>query len=332
MKIGQTQSTMSMDEILTKYSEVDILSTFFNIDKLPCCIHSPLRNDKNPSFQLYLTDTGHVRFLDYATGIKGGIFDLLMMYWGCSFPQVLEKLCHYLIDQKNISIRPKHVKVFTKHNVNNLTTIQVIVRQWKDYDLEYWKSYGIDSKWLRYAEVYPISHKIVTKKESIQNSKQQFIFLADKYAYVYIEKKDRKIQLKIYQPYNTKGFKWCNKMDSSVISLWTKIPKYGDKLIICSSLKDALCLRCQLGIPTIALQGEGYNISDTAINELKRRYEKVFISFDVDTPGLMDGEKLSKETGFINIVPDLWGQKDYSDAYKSLINKEDFKQLKKLFD
>jgi len=96
-------------------------------------------------------------------------------------------------------------------------------------------------------------------------------------------------------------------------------------------LKDALCLSCNLHIPAIAPQGEGYDISDTACNELKRRYKKVFISFDCDKAGLEDAEKLSKRTGFPFIVPDLHGKKDYSDYFKSLKNKEDFKQLDSLF-
>lgn len=120
-------------------------------------------------------------------------------------------------------------------------------------------------------------------------------------------------------------------MDSSVISLWTKVPEYGDRIIICSSLKDALCISCNLHIPAIAPQGEAYNLSETAVNELKRRYKKVFICYDTDAPGLKDAEKLAEQTGFTNIVPDLKGDKDISDYFKSLDNKEDFKKLETLF-
>ena len=120
-------------------------------------------------------------------------------------------------------------------------------------------------------------------------------------------------------------------MDGSVVGLWTKIPEYGDRVVICSSLKDALVLSCQCHIPAICLQGEGYDMSDTAVKELKRRYKKVFICFDVDVAGLEDGRKLSERTGFKNVVPDLGTEKDLSDYYKSLENKEEFKQLEKLF-
>jgi DNA primase len=120
-------------------------------------------------------------------------------------------------------------------------------------------------------------------------------------------------------------------MDSSVISLWTKVPEYGDRIVICSSLKDALCLSANTHIPAIAPQGEGYSISNTAANELRRRYKKVFICFDVDKAGLQDSLKLSEQTGFIRVVPDLKGEKDISDYFKSLENKAEFKQLEHYF-
>ena len=153
------------------------------------------------------------------------------------------------------------------------------------------------------------------------------VFGADKYAYAYVEKKEGHITLKIYQPFNTKGFKWSNQHDGSVISLWTKLPKLGDKVCICASLKDALCLWANTGIPSIALQGEGYGISDTVIKELKERFTNVYILFDNDEAGLTDGIKLAQNTGFQNIVLPLFdGGKDISDMYKVMQNKKLFQK------
>ena len=154
------------------------------------------------------------------------------------------------------------------------------------------------------------------------------MFGADRYAYAYVEHKEGKVTLKIYQPKNTKGYKWSNKHDKSVISLWTKIPEYGDKVCICSSLKDALCLWSNLGIPALSIQGQGYHMSHTAVNELKRRYKEVFILLDNDKAGLIDGEKLSVSTGFTNIVlPHFEGGKDVSDLYKTIGDKEQFREI-----
>ena len=335
MIVGKTSTSISIPELFEKYSEVRILTTVFpEITSIPCKIQSPFRADNNPSFSIYLDNDKHIRFKDFGESeTKGSLLDLLCKKWNCTFNQVFDKILEVMQKQEgsDVEFKMKQIKTLTRKECSEFTKIQVKVRSWKDYDLEYWNSYGISKEWLKYAEVYPISHKIIIKKDKETGKTKKYIFPADKLAYCYVERKENNLQIKIYQPLNTKGFKWCSCMDASVISLWTKVPEYGDRIIICSSLKDALCISANLHIPAIAPQGEGYNISETACKELKRRYKKVFISFDVDTTGKNDAKSLSEKTGFPFIVPDLKGQKDYSDFYKSLENKEEFQQLEKLF-
>ena len=334
MVIGKTSSSISKAEVFARFSETQVLSKVFpQITHIPCRISSPLRVDRHPSFSIYMGDNNHIYYKDFGdSSEKGSLLDLLCKYWNCTFSQCLDKICDIMIDAKcdDLTVRPT-IKTLTRKDVSQNTKIQVVVRPWEDYDIEYWKNYGIELKWLKYAKVSPISYKIITKKDSETGKSKRYIFPADKYAYVYQEKKDDKLQIKIYQPFNTKGFKWCSSMDGSVISLWTKVPETGERIVICSSLKDALCLSCQLGIPAIAPQGEGYNISASACKELKRRYKKVFICYDNDEAGIKDAEALAKKTGFINVVPDLKGKKDISDYYKSLKNKEEFKKLETYF-
>lgn len=330
MVIGKTSSNFSKAEIFTRFSEAQVLCRVFpQVSSIPCKISSPFRVDKHPSFSIYM-ENNHVYYKDFGGNDRGSLLDLLCKYWKCTFRQCIDKIWDIMAgDIPPDKIKPKQMKILSRKEASELTKIQVVVRPWHDYDYAYWREYGIEPQWLKYAEVYPISHKIITKKE--ENSTKKLIFPADKYAYAFVERKEGNLQLKVYQPYNKKGFKWCSKMDSSVISLWTKVPEKGDRIVICSSLKDALCISCNLHIPAIAPQGEGYSLSETACNELKRRYNKVFICFDTDLPGKQDAEKLSKATGFINIVPDLGSEKDFSDYYKSLENKEDFKKLELLF-
>lgn len=334
MVVGKTSSSISKTEIFNKFSETEVLCTVFpEITEIPCLICSPLRTDNNPSFSIYMDNNNHIRFKDHGnSGIQGGLIDLLCKYWNCTFNQCIDKICTLMIKESDITIKPKQIKTFTRKESDTLSKLQVTIRPWRDYDYEYWKSYGITRQWLKYAEIYPISYKIITKKDSLTDKGKKYVFPADKYAYCFVERKEGKLQLKVYQPFNKNGFKWCSKMDASVIGLWTKIPEYGDRVIICSSLKDALVISCQLHIPTLCLQGEGYNISDTAIKELKRRYKKIFISFDTDEAGKMDGKKLAERTGFTNVIPDLGTEKDFSDYYRSLKDKEKFKQLQVLFN
>ena len=321
--ISSGKSSFTLDDVLRVTSEAQIVSYYLGILKVPCIINSPLRQDRHPSFGLYSPNGTEINYIDFSTRDSGTIFTLLKNMWNLDYPEVFKRICQDFskFNSKATVIKSSKCDVTSQGSSSNID-MKCKVREWKDYDLEYWASYGITLPWLKYANVYPISHKIIVKDG------KEFVFGADKYAYAYVEFKEGKTTLKIYQPFNKRGFKWANKHDRSVISLWTKVPKTGDKIVVCSSLKDALCLWANTSIPAIAIQGEGYGISNTAINELKRRYKEVYILLDNDEAGLRDGEKLSASTGFINLVlPNINGAKDVSDLYKSLENKKRFKNI-----
>lgn len=324
MLIGKTISTVSSDDISSLIPETCILQHVFGVQSLPCCICSPLRVDNNPSLGLYVNNKCKVRFIDFATDDSGSLMDLLCKYWHCSYYHAVDRLKSTVLPL----LKPVEIKRAgkVKTSSHSKSRLEVRTRPWQQYDYDYWQSYGVAPALLHWAEVYPISHKIITKASGCR-----IVFKADKHAYAFVERKEGHLSIKIYQPFNTKGFKWCSKMDGSVISLWSKLPPEGDKVIICSSLKDALCIMSQLHIPAIAPQGEGYKLSNTAVSQLKSRFSKVFISFDTDEAGKADARKLSQLTGFPYVIPDLGSSKDFSDYYKALPDKKDFLKLAELF-
>ena len=329
MAFSSGKSSVSLDDILSKVTEADILSYYLGVIEVPCIINSPLRQDRRPSFGLYSSDGIRIFYIDLATKDSGGLFDLLGKMWNCDFKEVLNKINEDISKFcGGVNIHSyTSCAVRSTSSYNKDTDLQCKIRDWRDYDIEYWASYGITLEWLKYAEVYPISHKIVIKDG------HRYVFGADKYAYAYVEHKEGKVTLKIYQPFNKAGYKWSNKHDKSVISLWTKVPEYGDKICICSSLKDALCLWANANIPSLSIQGEGYNMSDTAISELKRRYKEIYILLDNDEAGLKDGLSLSESTGFTNVVlPKFEGGKDISDAFKILGKEKWLKLIVPLFN
>ena len=318
MPVGKVRGINYFQEI-KDIDQVTLAEYYLDIPKIPCLINSPLRQDKKPSFSIFCKDNG-IFFKDFATGESGNIYSLLSLIWSIDKDDVFERIYNDLISNKNSkSIHLQKKRIMVSKNSN--TTINVRTRDWEQYDIDYWESFGITLKWLKFAEVYPVSLIIIEK-----NNNQQ-IYKADKYSYAYVEHKEDKTTIKVYQPFNTDGFKWRSGHDSSVLSLWTKIPKTGNIVCICSSLKDALCLWANTGIPSIAVQGEAYNISNTATNELKKRFRHVCVCYDNDKPGLIDAKKICEKTGFINIIlPNENKAKDISDYYKSLKDKVLFKQ------
>lgn len=330
MAFGTGNSSISFEDIKSKISDADLVSYYLGVTEIPCFIHSPLRKDDNPSFGFYSRDGKRVYWTDLATREQGGIYDLLAQMWNCDYKEVLLRI------QKDMEkfTNGTNVNTYTPCTVKNVAShrsssdLQCKVREWRQYDIDYWASYGVPLEWLKYAEVYPISHKVIV------TDGKKYVFGADKLAYAFVERKEGNITLKIYQPLTKdKKRKWSNKHDRSVLSLWTKIPEFGNKVVICSSLKDALCLWANTSIPAISVQGEGYSISDTAVSELKRRYKNVYILFDNDNAGLEDSKKLAKATGFINVVlPYFTGGKDVSDLYKSVGKEQFIKTINSLFE
>lgn len=322
MSFSPGKPSVSLQDVLSVTTEADIASRYLGIKAIPCVMQSPLRQDNHPSFGIYSPNGIEVNYIDFSTQEGGRIFTLLTLMWNVSFEEVCARIYNDFCraqSASDISIRTSRLQI-QKSGTNNVK-MECRVREWQKHDIAYWQSFGISLEWLKYAEVYPISHKIITK------GNQRYVFGADKYAYAYVERKEGNVTLKIYQPFNKAGFKWASKHDKSVVSLWAKVPKYGRKICICSSLKDALCLWANTGIPALAIQGEGYPLSDTAINELKRRYTEVYICLDNDNAGLQDAIKLASKTGFINVVlPPFDGGKDISDLYK-VKGKEDFLRI-----
>lgn len=317
----------SVAEIMKRVSHADLLYHYLGITSLPVLINSPLRTDAHPSFFIYSPDGEKVLYRDYATGDKGDIYSLLQKKDSITFSELLRKIASekkFLKKEGTFTNSLSQGKPFKK----TISELKVKTRDWQQHDTAYWESYGISLEWLKYAEVYPISHKIIYKDG------QRYVIHAAKYAYVFVERKEGNVSLKVYQPFaENKRFKWHTSNDGSVVGLWTKVPQNGDRLVICSSLKDALCLWANTGIPAIYVQSETTGLSNTAQEVLRSRFKHIFICFDNDTPGLLDGEELALKTGFKNVVLPFFPEgKDISDLYKASGKEEFIKIVKPLFD
>ena len=309
--VARGSDSTSIEKVNDLYSDFDIAHKYLGITCVPEVINSPLRQDNNPSLGLFINNkTNSLWFKDFGSGEKGSLYDLLAKMWNVSKDKVYDRI---LEDMPAPAPMRKHgVKVYRK----SAGKVEVRVREWRDYDIAYWDSYGISLPWLKFGEIYPISHIILTKNG------YSYPIPAEKYAYVYVERKDGIVSFKIYQPYS-KEYKWMSKHDSSVWDLWTKIPEKGDKLIITSSRKDALAIWSNTGIPALSLQGEGYIPKEHVVQQLKDRYNKVYVLYDNDfqseeNHGRMYGKMIAERFNVTQIeIPEKWESKDPSDLVKN---------------
>ena len=314
--VSKGTDTISIDDVRRITTDYEVVNKYLGISVVPSNINSILREDKNPSLCIFPYKDS-LFFKDFGTNQSGNIYQLLSLYWNIPLNQVYRKIYNDFTsaNYKSCCCKNNISKTIIKKKSN--INIKVKIRDWKPWDIEYWSSYGISLKWLEYCDIFPISHIFL-----IHQNGEQLIISADKYAYVYIEKKDNKVSLKIYQPYST-NFKWMSKHDASVWDLWTKIPEKGDKLIITSSRKDALCLWANTGIPSLSLQGEGYVPKEKVINQLKERYNKIYVFYDNDFKNKVNngrnyGRILAEKFNLQQIeIPTEYKSKDPSDLYKN---------------
>ena len=314
---------ISRDDV--SLSDRDIVKRYLGIDSLPCKLSSPLREDDDrPSFSMTERD-GVVFWKDFGTGQSGTAVKLMSRLWSVTYSEALLKIkldTEYKIPRASL-IRRYNGKV---HLVSD-STIKVKTREWKDHDVEFWKSFGISKEFATWCNVYPVSHAFFTRKDKDGNEHTVCVPM-DKHAYAYFEWKDGRESVKLYQPYS-KTMKWLSKHDASVWDLWKQAFRWADErsdesVILTSSRKDAMCLWESLGVPSMSLQGEGYVPKPQVMGQVLSRFKTVYLWYDNDfshkdgNPGQDNAKKLiGMYPSVKNIcIPSRFKCKDPSDFVK----------------
>jgi hypothetical protein len=325
--ITQTKkSSLSISREDVSLSDRDILIRYLGIrEELPVVIQSPLRDDDDrPSFSIFDYDN-RILWKDFGTGEHGNIVSLMAKLWCVTYSEALLKI---KLDTESKIPRISLIRRYNgKVHLTSNSTIKVKVRDWKQWDIDYWNSFGIPKDFAVWCNVYPISHAFFTREE--EGKKRTVCIPMDKYAYAYFEWKDGKESIKLYQPFSD-TMKWLSKHDASVWDLWKQAflfaeKKSDDSLIITSSRKDAMCLWYNLEIPAMSLQGEGYLPKPQVMKQVLDKFKHVYLWYDNDfkhkndNPGQDNAKKLIELYPSIkNIcIPDIYECKDPSDLVKN---------------
>ena len=307
-------------------SDRDIIGRYMGIHEFPCTIQSPLREDDvRPSFSLQERD-GRICWKDFGTGETGNAVSLMAKLWNVDYPEALLKI---KLDTESRIPRVSLIRRYKgKIHLTSNSSIKVKVRPWKEWDKEFWKSFGITEKFCTWCNVFPISHAFFTRVDE-NNISHTITVPMDKYAYAYFEWKDGKESIKLYQPFS-QTMKWLSKHDASVWDLWKHAFKWADdksdeNLIITSSRKDAMCIWQNLKVPAVSLQGEGYLPKPQVMKQVLDRFKNVYIWYDndfsheSDNPGQDNAKKIiSLYPSIHNIcIPTELRSKDPSDLYRN---------------
>jgi hypothetical protein len=215
-------------------------------------------------------------------------------------------------------INKKAVKFFNSLKEKQLkispTKILIKNREYNYNDLTYWGQYYWTKEMLKSVDIVPISHFWITKEEKTTQ------FKASQYTYSYNYYWHEDIfRRKIYQPFNTNS-KFVSNVDFSIVQGYKRLNKYGDILIITSSLKDCGPF-WRMGYDAIAPNSETSFLPEQFVEKVKNRFKRIIIWFDNDweksnNQGIINAKKFSEKYGFEYMYnPDNY-PKDPSDFVK----------------
>jgi hypothetical protein len=326
---------LNAKNVLNLISEEDIYKQYLPDNfKFRTAFSSPFREDKHASFIIGGVERNY-RYKDFATGEVGNCFNFVMNLYKLDFNQALIQIIedfnisHNFIYSSPYAIQNKIQAKYLNYKSNSLnlgsTSLLIKSREFNEEDLKYWKSYGISLEYLKKGRIVAISHYFINN----------VMYIAEKYAYAYIEYKDNVITYKVYQPYS-KYKKWINNNNFSVWELWHMLPTSGDVLIITSSRKDALSIIENLNIPATSFQAESVMPKDNVMKDIFNRFTKVYLLYDNDYNktenwGQKLASKLLEKYNNLNniIIDDEYKSTDFTDLY---FNHGELKAIKIIKD
>jgi hypothetical protein len=237
----------------------------------------------------------------------GNVIKLVQLLYNINYSQALIKIADDMgiinEDYRVIKIR-KIIKLNKKQS--NEVNLAIKVRDYEQKDIDWWGKFSISVNTLKKYFVYPCEYIFVNNNP----------IFCRKLTYAYKEFKDSKITWKFYQPEGE--YKWISNHKADVWQGWAQMPKSGDILILTKSLKDVMSITENTDYPAVAPQSEGTILKKQVVEELKTRFENIYLLFDNDKAGEKFSFELTSKYGFIPIfIPHEFNSKDFSDLVKN---------------
>lgn len=305
---------INRDRLFSEISDENIFRYYISKLEIGKIMRSPLRKDKVPSFGVfYASKYNQLFYKDFKLG-SGDCIKFVSTLYNISYHEAISQIAKdFNLDNKyklNFDrgrtqligeFKPSIDKTYKK--VPKI--IDISTRSWTNYDIVFWRSFGISISTLEAYDVHPVKYLFINND----------IFPVDKYAYAYREYKDDKITYKVYQPFSV--FKWISNHNKTVHQGYKQLPVSGNLLLITKALKDVMSLCDVTGIPSVGIQNETILIKSSVMDEYKNRFKQVMTLFDNDPAGITLAFRYKTLYGISFItIPYKYGCKDFSDLVK----------------
>lgn len=306
--------TITKELILNRVSEETLMEHYLGVPVRKGLVISPLRKDTRPTASFYRSKTsGRLIFKDFGSNFSGDFVSVVMCKFNCSYGKALQIIANDfgIIRSKNLVINKPLIEYSnTKFEDTSECVIQVEIKEFDQYELDWWARYGITLDILKKFHVYSC-------KNVFLNGNLFHVYRPNQLVFGYYGGIRGGLERwKVYYPRNKK-YRFIGNWKSIYIQGYNNIPENGEWLCITKSLKDCLTLY-SLGIPAIAPNSETCYLTDSQHKKVIERFTKVAILYDNDYTGICRMNHFRKEHPELYPcwINRLFGAKDISDFYK----------------
>ena len=323
-------SFIKVQDILSVVSEEYIWAWYIGNYVVNKPMSAPYRVDKNPSFLLSYDHRGRLMFKDFGVaGMYGDVFEYISRVNGITLYQTCEKI------NKDLGLGLKEVKegeeargTVKKSELKKLKKIekeakkekekrkiQVVIRDYDESDIKYWREFGITYQTLKMYNVY-CARKVYLDK--------RLVYTHDINSPCYVYHFPKTGNVKCYRPFSrtSRFYPSTFSNETDIQGYWqcdVKSRKKDKLLVLTKSMKDVMLLR-EFGIDAMAPHGEGHRILEDFIRHIKKYYKYILVLYDLDKTGVTSARNLWREHKIPPFfVPKKYRMeccKDISDLYK----------------
>lgn len=296
--------------LLSENNEETYMSYYLGIPVDKGLYVSPLRSDHHKTCGFFRGKSGRLYFKDFATGECFAFENVVMKKFNCNYHEALRIIAKDFGFIKGESPISKPIVKKAEFKGDKQTFIQIEAQEFSEEELKWWNQYGITKPILNKYRIFSCRTVFLNGSIFSQSTPK-----CPSYGY-YFGKKEHVEQWKIYYPKRS-DYRFIGNISTKTIQGYRQLPKNGKLLVITKSLKDCACLY-SMGVPACAPQSETQFISNTILEDLRQRFDKIVLLFDADLCGVHYTNVLRRKYDFLIpcIIPRRYEAKDISDFYK----------------
>ena len=257
--------------------------------------------EKTASFCIYMVNDGYY-FKDFSSGKGGNALQFVKDYFDLNVSAAAAKMLKDYNEYMMTGKIDDDIRNFKKQSKYQVTSY--IKRGWTKDDADFWTKYSICSEVLAKYNVVPVESYTMTKDD------KDTLVITGKNLYAYT-----RLDGTVYKMYQPKVADHKFLKVKNYIQGTDQLKFDQPNLVICSSLKDAMCLtKFGYNLEVVAPDSENTLIPPGAIAMYKLKYKAICTLFDNDTAGIKAVDKYKEEYGIPGIVLPM--SKDLSDSVR----------------